>query len=421
MNEFEEEVMVKKTRSRTTKKPTTKVSSPAAVTPKSPIKAPVKKALDTAVATVTKNQKEAANDTATPVTPLIPSEANQVTLSPLTATTSTNKSRGKSANKALPGAVTSADSSKPLPLAEAALTENLAKKPAGSLQNPLRIFQYYHEAWQRDLLDPNFVAMNSGKNASEFQEFAIFEKLAKSDYVKGAQYWGALSWRFAESTGMGGADLIKYIKDHPGADVYFCNPYPHNEALFHNAWMQGETAHPHFLALCQGVFKIAGLPLDELTSITSPDVYSSCNYFVATPKFWTAYLNWVGGVISQANKKLPAKVRDLMHSAPAGEGAGAHPGATYVTFIIERLFPIFMKTVGKNFKGHKVPLHERTRELNVHLKLLREMKDMAHKTKSAWLAACWVNYRNLYCTQASGKTWCNKHLRNITPPEIKFS
>jgi hypothetical protein len=48
------------------------------------------------------------------------------------------------------------------------------------------------------------------------------------------------------------------------------------------------------------------------------------------------------------------------------------------------------------------------------------MKDVAHKTKSPWLAACWVNYRNLYLSQTNGAEWCKRYLRNITPTEVKF-
>jgi hypothetical protein len=58
--------------------------------------------------------------------------------------------------------------------------------------------------------------------------------------------------------------------------------------------------------------------------------------------------------------------------------------------------------------------------MNVHLRLLREMKDVAHRTRSAWLAACWVNYRNLYFSQSNGKEWCATHLRNVTPTTVRF-
>ena len=309
---------------------------------------------------------------------------------------------------------------KSIPKADPKLEKSLAKKPLGSLDTPIRVFQIYYEAWQRELLDPNFAALDNSKSDSEFLEFAVFQKLAGTDYIKGAQLWGALSWRFTEKTGMTGADWVKEISMHPGNDVYYCNPYPENEALFHNMWLHGDTRHPQFLALSQAVFQVAGLPVEELTAILDSAHFSAANYFVATPKFWEVYLPWVQQVMSVANKKLPPKVRDLMHSKDA-DTADLHKGATYVPFIVERLFPVFMKTAGKNLKGYKIALPERERELNVHVKLLREMKDVAHKTKSAWLAACWINYRNLYLTQVNGKEWCTKHLRNITPTEIKFS
>ena len=309
---------------------------------------------------------------------------------------------------------------KDLPKVSPQLKESLAKKPAGSAKSSMRIFQIYYENWQRDLLDPNFSGLDNSKATSEMLEFAVFDQLSKSEQTKDAALWGALSWRFSEKTGMSGTDWVKSIEAHPGQDVYFCNPFPHNEALFHNLWFQGETSHPQFYALSQAVFKAAGLPLEELTSIHSSEQFSAANYFVGTPKFWAAYLPWVNNVLSQANKKLPPNARDLLHSKQADE-RGIHHGATYVPFIVERLFPVFMKTAGKNLKSYKIALPERERELNVHLKLLREMKDVAHRTKSAWLAVCWANYRNLYLTQVSGKEWAKKYLPVITPTEVKFS
>jgi len=307
-----------------------------------------------------------------------------------------------------------------LPKAEAKLKEDLSKKPAGSAKSSLRIFQVFYESWQRDLLDPNFSGLDNSKSNSETKEFSVFDQLQLSEHVKDAQLWGALSWRFTEITGMGGADLIKSIQSHAGYDVYFCNPYPQNEAIFHNGWHQGETAHPQFLALAKAIFEATDLPVDELNSINASDVFSSTNFMVATPKFWATYLPWVKNILSVANKKLPPKVRDLMHSQLADERK-LHNGATYVPFIVERLLPVFMKTKGISFKAFKIPLPERERELNVHLKLLREMKDVAYRTKSAWMGVCWANYRNLYLTQVNGKDWCKKYLRNITPTDIKFS
>lgn len=65
-------------------------------------------------------------------------------------------------------------------------------------------------------------------------------------------------------------------------------------------------------------------------------------------------------------------------------------------------------------------LPAREKELNVHQRMLREMKDVAHRTKSNWLAAIWMNYRALYLTQTNGRDWSQKYLRAITPMDVKF-
>jgi len=307
----------------------------------------------------------------------------------------------------------------PTPSVEGKLENKLAKEPPRALNSPIRIFQIYFESWQRELLDPAFYPLDNSRSTSELMEFNVFEQLQRNAATQGATHWGALSWRFAEKTGMQGSELVKQIMDHPGYDVYFCNPHPYNEALYHNMWVQGEVSHPQFLELVRQFYAAAGLDDKELRTIESSGNFSAANYFVATPKFWDLFIPFVKRVLVTADKKLNSQVRDLLHSKVADD-KGLHAGATYIPFIVERLFTTFMRSDGKGLKSYKVAVPERDRELNVHLKLLREMKDVAHRTQSAWLAACWVNYRNLYMSQTNGKEWCEKYLRAITPNEIKF-
>jgi hypothetical protein len=302
---------------------------------------------------------------------------------------------------------------------DAKLENKLASNPPKALNSPIRIFQIYFEGWQRELLDPAFYPLDNSRGNSELMEFNVFEQLQRNAATQNAELWGALSWKFAEKTGMQGADLVKQIVDHPGYDVYFMNPHPYNEALYHNMWVQGEVSHPEFLELSRLFHAAAGLDEKDLKVVESSANFSAANYFVASPKFWALFIAFVKRVLVTADKRLDPKVRDLIHSKVADD-KGLHAGATYVPFIVERLFMTFMRSEGKDLKGYKIALPERERELNVHLKLLREMKDVAHKTQSAWLAACWVNYRNLYMSQTNGKAWCEKYLRAITPTEVRF-
>jgi hypothetical protein len=291
--------------------------------------------------------------------------------------------------------------------------------PAIAIRPDFKIFQIYFEPWQKDLLDGAFTPIDNAKFPSELREFDVFTRLANSEYVKGAKLWGALSWRFTEKTGMTSADLVKEINAFPDHDIYFCNPQPEYEALYHNLWLQGVPSHPQFLEVSQAFFRAVGLPLESLMSIEPIAVTSSANFFVATPQFWSLYIPWIQNLLNTANKKMPPTMRDLMHS-PVADDKNLHGGATYVPFIVERLLPIFLKTVGSQLKAHKCNLIEPLKKMDVHLRLLREMKDVAHRTNSPWLAACWANYRNLYLTQTKGAQWCKTYLRQITPEKIIF-
>ena len=292
-------------------------------------------------------------------------------------------------------------------------------KPHPALLAPIRVFQIYYEPWHRDLLDPAFVPLDNAGAKSELLEFSVFERLQAHAATQGAQLWGALSWRFGEKTGMKGAELLEAMAANPGHDVYFCNPHIQNEAIYHNMWMQGETAHPHFVALTRAVFQAADLDEGEIGALHPSSSYSSANYFVATPKFWALYVPFIRRVLKAADENLSPTLRNALHSN-AADPKGLHGGATYVPFIVERLFGYFMRTEGKALKAHKLPLLAREVELNVHQKLLRDMKDVAHSTKSAWLAAGWVNYRNLYLSQMNSEAWCAQYLRLITPTDVRF-
>lgn len=297
-----------------------------------------------------------------------------------------------------------------------------APSPAPKLEmpsHPARIFQIFFDAWQRPLVDSRFVPLDNSGPPTEHLEFDLFERLSISEHVKDVPLWGALSWRFTEKTGVSGADLFRIIKENPGNDIYFCNALPQHEALYHNLWVQGETAHPRFLELVRAFLKAAGLP-DDTRDLLPSSFYSTANYFIGSPAFWSAYLPFVRGALVRAEHNLPPELREELHS-DAADDRNVHGGSTYMPFIVERLFPLFMRTAGKGLKAFKLPLTLPEEEMNVHLKLLREMKDMAWRNKSLWLAACWVNYRNLYLTQQHGHDWTRRFLRNITPPEIKFA
>lgn len=286
--------------------------------------------------------------------------------------------------------------------------------------DPIRIFQIHYLPEQRAQLDPAFIPINNAQDKNPLLEYNVFRKLFKNEVTQGAQLWGAVSWKFQQRTGLSGQDLRQLINANPGYDLYYCNPEPEVESLYHNLWLHGETAHPNFLILVKEFFEVAGWPLSHLTRLEPSRNFSVANYFVGTPKFWNSYFLFIEQALNAAEQKLSPTAKAMLVSS-AADWRGLHAQASYLPFIIERALTVFLDTpAGQQLRTFKYALPARVAKENVHQKLLREMKDTAIANRSNWLAACWVNYRNLYLVQTQDKPWVRQFLRSITPTNFTF-
>ena len=281
------------------------------------------------------------------------------------------------------------------------------------------IFQIYFDPSQIKQLDPGFIPWDNAGHHSLLREFDVFERLAADQGVQIAPLWGAVSWRFQEKTGLSAAALHQALQASPGCDLYYGNPSAESEAVYANLWQQGVTVHPAFREVCEAVFEAAGLDLQQLDKITPSQGFSSCNYFVGSQRFWSLYLPYVRGVVDRARAALPKPVLRLLDS-DTSDPRKLHAGASYWPFIIERLLPLFLRGPGAGLKTSKIASPAAEARINPHLKRLREMKDVAHKTRSQWLYSCWLHYRNLYLLQTAGRDWCTRYLPLLSPTKIEF-
>ncbi len=316
----------------------------------------------------------------------------------------------------------------PQPKLKLVVPPPVAKMPAKSVPkvsgpepapDKVRIFQIYYRPEQRQFLDPAFEPYNNEGSNSPLLEFNVFRKLMNSELLRGAGLWGALSWKFKEKTGLSGEQLLQIVANHPGYDVYYCNPFPELEGLYHNLWLQGETSHANFLILCRDFFQAAGLDDSELTQLVPSSHFAASNYFIATPAFWRGYVAFISDVIARAEQGMSTTAKAMIYSAAADRKA-MHAGASYMPFIVERLFGVYLARVRGKYKTFKFSCEQQEAKLNVHIKLLRQMKDVAISSRSLWLATCWLNYRNLYFSQSYGSAWCRTFLKSVTPNRIDF-
>jgi hypothetical protein len=290
------------------------------------------------------------------------------------------------------------------------------------MTNPATIYQIYYRDDQTLHLDSSFIPYNNEGDKDPLLEFNVFRKIYSSEEHDKGELWGALSWKFTQKTGLTGEELQSFIRENPGYDVYFCNPFPEFEGAFQNLWAQGETAHPNFISLNEKVFELIGLPHNLLLEEIQPQVaFASTNSIIGSSRFWKAYLSFIDSILQKLFASNDLELLDQLHSNSA-DAKGIHAGASYFPFIVERLFAVFLSSKeARNLRAIKYPLPKAEQKMNVHLKHLREMKDAAWKSKSVWMASCWLNYRNLYLTQRHGIKWAKKYLPIISPRKLAFS
>ncbi len=324
------------------------------------------------------------------------------------------------ANKALPPPAPAPTKKRTSRAAAKKVSPLQGVEAANDAEHSIAVYQIHFEPGQQKHLDPAFIPLDNTGHNDLLREFAVFERLAADEGVSTLPLWGAVSWRFGEKTGLSGADFLRNVEANPGFDLYFCNPNPQGEALFGNFWQQGMTAHPAFREVVQAFLQANGRPTNLLDVVEPSALFSSCNYFVGNQKFWSAYLPFVRQMVGKARSGLSAPMLKIMDS-DISDPKQIHQGASYWPFIVERLLPEFLRATGGTIRAHKVPLPGLDAKLNAHQKRLREMKDVAHRTRSAWLYSCWLNYRNLYLLQTAGRDWCANYLKLISPTEVRFA
>jgi len=288
------------------------------------------------------------------------------------------------------------------------------------LTNSVKIHQVFYKDEQKLFLDAAFSPLDNGAHNDETLEFGVFKRLYGGGSFEGADYFGALSWRFAEKTGLTGQALMEVFRSNPDVDLFYINPFPHNEAIHQSLWVQGETSHPGFLKVCTAFFEAAGLKPTDMYRLLPSMEFSVCNYFVARPAFWKAYIPFVERCLERADAGMPSELCKRMHSAE-GDWKGIHKGATYVPFIIERLLPVFLRSPeGRALRVYKVPLPTKEAKLNDDLRELREMKDVAILARSSRILDLWREKREAYCHIYYSKAWCERNLKLLNDAPVAW-
>jgi hypothetical protein len=280
-----------------------------------------------------------------------------------------------------------------------------------------QLFQVAPPGRRASALDDTFIPLSQAEVDWPAPSLAALE--AAVGKASSSAMIGAVCWRFTEATGINGAALLSAVQARASQDLCLCNPTPELEGAYANLWMQGNTVHPRLLEAAVAFFKANKWDPVALTEVQPSRVFSSSQYLIGRKTFWSAYLPFVHDALDRALSKIPRRTAKWMAEPVTDPRDPQHP-ITYWPLIIERLIPVFLKGPGAALKVARLPSVLGEKRLNGHLRRLREMKDVAHQSKSAWLIGCWMHYRNSYLMNVIDRNWCTQHLPALTSETHEF-
>lgn len=203
----------------------------------------------------------------------------------------------------------------------------------------IQIYQIYYLAEQIASLDPAFIPYDNTSNRfPKLMEYAVFIENYDAGRVSdsGADLIGYVSWKFGAKTGLTGAKFIDFVCASPPSDVYFINPYP--EALtYRNVWYQGEDYHPGLVDFTQSILDKLNYTIDLIKIENNIDSTALCNYWIASPRFWDAYIAFTRPVFNYLVRDATPDEQAFLWSK-----ADRDSGHSFFPYILERMFPTFL-------------------------------------------------------------------------------
>jgi hypothetical protein len=202
-----------------------------------------------------------------------------------------------------------------------------------------RIYQAYYRDDQLAHLNPEFTPYDNRHNpVANLYERYIYQQTAAISRSDGIELWGTFSWQWKKKLpGPSAQDILNFIANNPGQDVYIFNVFPFNESISYNVWEQGQWCCPYMIHLGKKLLELMGEDPELVEKPMTRETYLTANYFVGTDAFWTGLLEFLDRFAS-AIPRLSAEDTQLLLSS-----AGYEPNPTldHSGFICERLISTY--------------------------------------------------------------------------------
>jgi hypothetical protein len=206
----------------------------------------------------------------------------------------------------------------------------------------MKLFQSFLDERQRSFVSPKATPYSAQNNTGKDQrEYELLKQIWFEESKASDDSWGLISWKFQHKSLISVDEFIDFSTEKlkSGFDCAFINPMIGNEALYYNVWEQGiDGGHTGLDKIFTFLSKSIG---PQVTGPMGLDNFALCNYFVATPRFWNAYFNFVDGAVSLLETEVLRR-SEVGVAFSSNANYGRDPLVTMRPFVIERLFSSFL-------------------------------------------------------------------------------
>lgn len=216
----------------------------------------------------------------------------------------------------------------------------------------LKIYQAYYDASQIPLLEESFIPYDNTINLRpDLREFPLIENLFWK-HRKSDDHWGLVSSKWREKTFLEGYEFVNWIKDNPGYDAYYIDPYLEVAAVCSNLWTQDRMTD-----FANMLFPKIGIDMKCENVYYRGDDFITCNFFIGNSYFWTEWFLYVNSILVMCSQDkdmynyLYNKGREYGHIKDGKEERAWIPE---FIFVIERLTSLFF-IQNRHIKVKKFP------------------------------------------------------------------
>jgi hypothetical protein len=201
------------------------------------------------------------------------------------------------------------------------------------------IYQIFYNSETSKKLDSGFIPLeNIIESRPDWREYWPIRSYLLNNSLNEEDYYGFFSPKFEEKTGLKASTVIEFIEGNgSGIDLFSFSPYFDLCVWHQNSFEQAINQHPNSHDAIRGSLLLLepSIDIDKLVMHSGNNIF--CNFFVAKPKFWKAWLKKCEVIFKEAEDGSSALSQLL--NMPADRH---HSRAPIKTFVIERIASLIL-------------------------------------------------------------------------------